>query len=845
MAAASALLALPRPAVALDVTGTVVIGDFATIAAEDLIMDGGTLLFAVSGTFDNTLAFIGGKPSTVAAAAGRTVVFDPSFFSVVGIGAQSTATFGSATATGTISVQGLDVASDPTGHVVVAGGTLTGDVFGLNFLLASAGSTTVNAGATLRFANIDGVIHNLLGSGRVDTGSSTAPRVLGLFIDEGKTTEFAGVISGGAQVWVLNTGFDDGTMILSGNNTYSGGTVICACSILRLGNGGASGAIVGDVVNGGTLAFDRSDIYVFDGVITDDGPDAGKVVQAGSGTTVLTADHLYTGTTTVSAGKLVVDGSIAASDTTVQSGATLGGSGTLGNTTVASGGVHAPGNSIGTQTVAGAYTLSSGAVLEIETDASGAADKVVVTGSVSLTGAVLRVLAGSGNYTTAGTAYLIIDNDGADAVNGAFASVTTNLAFLTPSLQYGGADGNDVVLTLTRNAKYFSGVANTPNGQGVAGVLDGLPLTHPVVEAVLGQDEDGARAAFRALSGEVHATLGGLMLEDSRFLREAILARLAQAFFAGPAAGAAITSGAPITVAAAGDSARMALGMGEGAAGRPAPASGLAFWTHAYGAWADAGSGGPAAEADRTLGGFVSGMDAAVGAWTVGIATGYEQADASVSELGSEAGADRYHLAAYAGGTLGPLALRAGAGWTWHDIDTTRAIAFPGFGELAEAGYDGDTGQVFGEVALPLVFRNAVLEPFAGLAYVHVETDAFSESGSVAALRSDGLEEEAAFATLGVRAATTMTVGAATVAPRASAAWRHAFDGTVPGLLVAFDAGPAFGVQGLAVAGDSAVLEAGLDLLLGPNARLGVAYSGQIADDLQDHGIRGSLLWQF
>ena len=41
--------------------------------------------------------------------------------------------------------------------------------------------------------------------------------------------------------------------------------------------------------NGGTLAFNRSDIYVFSGEIEDDGGDAGKVVQMGTGTTVLTA----------------------------------------------------------------------------------------------------------------------------------------------------------------------------------------------------------------------------------------------------------------------------------------------------------------------------------------------------------------------------------------------------------------------------------------------------------------------------------------------------------------------------------------------------------------------------
>ncbi len=70
--------------------------------------------------------------------------------------------------------------------------------------------------------------------------------------------------------------------------------------------------------------------------------------------------HIF-GATTVSAGKLVVNGSLANSAVDVQSGGTLGGSGTLGELTIGNGGTVAPGNSIGTLNVAGNWTLGSGA----------------------------------------------------------------------------------------------------------------------------------------------------------------------------------------------------------------------------------------------------------------------------------------------------------------------------------------------------------------------------------------------------------------------------------------------------------------------------------------------------
>ena len=64
-----------------------------------------------------------------------------------------------------------------------------------------------------------------------------------------------------------------GTLILTGSNTYTGGTTVDCGSTLQIGNGGASGSIAGNVylANGSTLAFSRSDNIVFGGKITDEG----------------------------------------------------------------------------------------------------------------------------------------------------------------------------------------------------------------------------------------------------------------------------------------------------------------------------------------------------------------------------------------------------------------------------------------------------------------------------------------------------------------------------------------------------------------------------------------------
>ena len=125
-----------------------------------------------------------------------------------------------------------------------------------------------------------------------------------------------------------------GTTILTGNNTYTGGTTIDA-GTLQLGNGGTTGSIVGNVFDNGTFAINRPDTFTFGNVISG----IGAFQQNGTGTTILTGDNTYTGATTVNAGALIVNGSIASSSlTTVNSGATLSGSGIVGSTVINTGG---------------------------------------------------------------------------------------------------------------------------------------------------------------------------------------------------------------------------------------------------------------------------------------------------------------------------------------------------------------------------------------------------------------------------------------------------------------------------------------------------------------------------
>jgi uncharacterized protein with beta-barrel porin domain len=56
---------------------------------------------------------------------------------------------------------------------------------------------------------------------------------------------------------------------------------------------------------------------------------------------------------------------------------------------------------------------------------------------------------------------------------------------------------------------------------------------------------------------------------------------------------------------------------------------------------------------------------------------------------------------------------------------------------------------VFGELGYGLTFGAIAAEPFAGLAWVHLDTTSFTETGGVSALAGSGNREDVGYSTLG------------------------------------------------------------------------------------------------
>jgi outer membrane autotransporter protein len=212
-----------------------------------------------------------------------------------------------------------------------------------------------------------------------------------------------------------------------------------------------------------------------------------------------------------------------------------------------------------------------------------------------------------------------------------------------------------------------------------------------------------------------------------------------------------------------------------------------------------------------------------------------------VGDRASSGSSDSYHLGLYGGTEWDGLALRTGAAYAWHAVSTERDIVFAGYADAVEAGYDAGTAQVFAELGYAVPVGTANIEPFANLAYVHVRSDGFSETGGAAALSAASASADTSFTTLGLRATGAFALGSVNATAKGLVGWQHAFGDVSPVSTLAFAGGHTFAIAGVPITRDAALIEAGIDLSLSPRATLGIAYSGQAGSGFADQSVNANL----
>jgi autotransporter-associated beta strand protein len=178
--------------------------------------------------------------------------------------------------------------------------------WGNGFAVFAGTAGTVNLGANIHFAGMqfltDGYVIQAQPSGSQTLLAAPDTRIR---VDVGvEATISAPIANDPSSGPATLTKSDGGTLILSGENTYTGGTTIAA-GALQLGDGGTTGSIAGNVTDDGTFAFNRSHSVTFSGMISG----IGSLVQAGTGALALTRTNAYFGGTFVNSGTLVAGAS--------------------------------------------------------------------------------------------------------------------------------------------------------------------------------------------------------------------------------------------------------------------------------------------------------------------------------------------------------------------------------------------------------------------------------------------------------------------------------------------------------------------------------------------------------
>lgn len=257
---------------------------------------------------------------------------------------------------------------------------------------SSTGGATVNAG-TLKLTGTVATLGsgNITNNATLEWNTASASRIIssinafagaGLFLKSGannlqlqgaNASTFSGTVSVAGGLFILDTatGFENGAP----NLDLSGGDIVLGTAF----DGGT--ATFGNLSGGGqvrmdwgatsvtrTLSLNQTGNTTYSGVIGFRSTQPNRimnVIKTGAGALTLTGTGIYTGTTAINGGTLLVDGILTTNTTstvTLATNATLGGTGVInGATTVQNGGTLSPGDDgVGKLTVSNNVIFNSG-----------------------------------------------------------------------------------------------------------------------------------------------------------------------------------------------------------------------------------------------------------------------------------------------------------------------------------------------------------------------------------------------------------------------------------------------------------------------------------------------------
>jgi autotransporter-associated beta strand protein/predicted outer membrane repeat protein len=690
----------------------------------------------------------------------------------------------------------------------------------------SASTITLANGAAIRGGTAaDGNLVHVPLSGPI-TSSLTSPNVFDL---EGQLTVQA-VAPG--DIFTLNANLADaagskgsllvpgmGTVILTGANTYSGGTFLNGGTLAVEGNGHlgtgpltfkggtledlTGGNLLSDVdielaPAGGTFLADASTTSALNGPIS--GP--GSFTKAGPGTLILTGNNTFSGGTTINEGTLVVG---------VPAGSSSDTSFALGT-----GNVFLNGGTLRTTSldpkpliinVGGNYTQKADGTLALGIGGTqpGQFDRVVVTGSANL-GGTLQVFSLNNFHPSPGNEFGIFRNSG-----------TRTGSFTLDDSLFNNAN-------IPRALRPVAVELVAPNGVDLVYLKPGTPAP-PVVEV-----PDPTTVQLTALfeipfSG---ANIQRLNLDDR-------MTQIQRTIVPPPPAPAPPTGKETVG--------KETIGKAPPApAYQPGPRWGV--WANGWGDFVNIDDAGLAKGYRFTTGGFSAGIDYRItDHFAVGLFGGYSHTWMDFRPGDGDVDTGRGGLyATY----FDPTGWWVNAGvWGGYNSYSTSRQSLLGRVNGSTEGYEFST---FGDAGYNIYWGKLTFGPIVAMQYTTAHISGFTEHGSLVPLDIHADSEDSLRTDLGAQASYNWQVGKIVVIPGLRLAWEHEFKYSHLPITASV---PTFGgatatLNGPNLGHDSLLINANVGIQITPRIWATIGYDGQVArNHYSSHAVSGTFSFSF
>jgi fibronectin-binding autotransporter adhesin len=408
-----------------------------------------------------------------------------------------------------------------SGGINIASSAAPGGVVSYTFAQSYSGDTTVNASGTLKMgvssalpygpgmgnlvlagtldlAGMTANVNGLSGSGTV-TSSAVGSPILSAGNNNASST-FGGQIQNGSSAGLALAKTGTGTLMMTGSNTYGGGTTISG-GLLQAGNNAALGAVSGPLAVGGGM-LDVHGYHLAVGALNGTGTidnlsgsgsltvgnggasstfsgtiqnTAGQLslAKTGTGTLTLTGANSYGGGTTIGGGLLLVNGALAGGGPVqVNGGGSLGGLGSIPGAVTVAGGtspstygtINLVDGAIGTLALGSLLSMGNAnaySVLSLEFSSNGF-DQIAATGPLTMSGSGVRVNLTSllgGGTAAIGTYSILTAASGVNAGLFAFQSTGTtseNVGAETFNLLNSGGTAEQIQITAAPGSTSYS-----------------------------------------------------------------------------------------------------------------------------------------------------------------------------------------------------------------------------------------------------------------------------------------------------------------------------------------------------------------------------------------------------